>query len=157
MSEYTAIIIAGVLGTLSVAVLVFPFLKSRARDGAEDLVDAWSSTEPELGAIYDAIRTLQLEHQLGKMPEAVYQEQLEAYRLQAAVLLRQQSDVGANNADRALEQEILAVRTEINGSNGGAASCPECNSIVGEGLLRCPECHRQLNLVGLEMAGESDE
>ena len=152
-----AIIVAVVLGILSIAVLAFPFLKSRSHGQPKNLVEGSGSTEPELDAIYDAIRTLQLEHQLGKMPEAVYQEQLDAYRLQAAVLLRQQSDDGASNADRALEQEILAVRTEINRSDGGAASCPECNSTVDVGLGRCPECHRQLNLVGLEMAEESDE
>jgi len=40
----------------------------------------------------DAIRTLQLEYQLGKLPDDLYQEQLRAYRLQAASLLRQQAE-----------------------------------------------------------------
>ena len=157
MNDQMAIILAAVLVILCISVLVFPFLKSRYHSQPENLTDGSGSIESELDAIYDAIQTLQLEHQLGKMPEAVYQEQFEAYRIQAAGLLRQQHRLQAENPDQVLEQEILAARAEINGSDVGVCTCPDCNSTLDAGVRRCPECHHELNMVGLETGGESEE
>ncbi len=155
------IAVAGILGVLSIAVLVFPFLKYRSRGAAANLVSPSGSTGPELDAIYDAIRTLQLEHQLGNVPEAAYREQLEGYRLQAAVLLRQQSEEKDQNAHQALEREILAARARINGSGNGSdgrvATCPDCSGALMARDQQCPQCHADLTPLGLETAGESDE
>ena len=41
-----------------------------------------------LNAVYDAIRTLQTDHSLGRVNDDEYQEQLDEYRRQAAELLR---------------------------------------------------------------------
>ena len=41
-----------------------------------------------LNAVYDAIRTLQTDHNLGRINDDDYQEQLDEYRHQAATLLR---------------------------------------------------------------------
>ena len=44
--------------------------------------------EDELAEIYRAINTLRLERQLGNIPEGLYREQLNGYRLRAAQVLR---------------------------------------------------------------------
>ena len=41
-----------------------------------------------LNAVYDAIRTLQTDHSLGRVNDDDYREQLDEYRRQAAMLLR---------------------------------------------------------------------
>lgn len=151
-----AIAVAGILGVLSIAVLVFPFLKYRSRGPAANSASPSGSTGPELDAIYDAIRTLQLEHQLGSVPEAAYREQLQGYRLQAAVLLRQQSEGRNLNAHQALEQEILAARAAINGTDIRVAICPNCGATRMARDQRCPQCHAELTPLGLETAGESN-
>ena len=152
-----AIAIAGILGVLSIAVLVFPFLKYRSRGPATDPVPLSASSGPELDAIYDALRTLQLEHQLGNVPETTYREQLEGYRLQAAVLLRQQSEDEEQSGRQELEQEILAARAAINGSDNLAGACPECSATLLAPVQRCPQCHAELTPRGLETGGESNE
>ena len=152
-----AIAVAGILGVLSLAVLVFPFLKYRSRGPAANPVPTSGLSDSELDAIYDAIRTLQLEHQLGNVGEAAYREQLEGYRLQAAVLLRQQIEGEDQSAHQALEQEILAARASINGSDNRGATCPGCSATLKARVQRCPQCHAELTPLGLEAAGESDE
>ena len=152
-----AIAVAGILGLLSIAVLLFPFLKYRSRGPAANPVHISDSTAPQLDTIYDAIRTLQLEHQLGNVPETTYREQLEGYRLQAAVLLRQQFEAGDQSAHQALEQEILAARAAINGSDSQVATCPDCSATLIARGQRCPQCHAELTPLGLQTTGESDE
>ena len=150
-----AIAIAGILGVLSIAVLVFPFLKYRSRGPAANSVPPLAFSGPELDAIYDAIRTLQLEHQLGNIPETAYREQLEGYRLQAAILLRQQSEDEEQSAHQALEQEVLAARAAINGSDNLAGACPDCGATLLAPVQRCPQCHAELTPRSLETGGES--
>ena len=41
-----------------------------------------------LASVYEAIRTLQVEHQLGRVADDDYQAQLSEYRRRAAILLR---------------------------------------------------------------------
>jgi len=77
----------------------------------------------ELESVYQAIRTLQLEHQLGRVPDSSYQDQLDAYRLEAAEILRSRAlaqsaekdasrDGGASaeSEEAALEWDILLAR-----------------------------------------------
>ena len=66
--------------------------------------------------MYQAIRTLRLEHQLGRVPDGSYQNQLDAYRIEAAEILRSRalgkdangdSSVSGESEEAALEREIL--------------------------------------------------
>ena len=84
--------VAAVLVVLIVGVVVYPFLARRPPGPPEDLSDGTGPDTAEVEAVMDAIRTLQLEYQLGKLPDDLYQEQLRAYRLQAASILRRQSE-----------------------------------------------------------------
>ena len=141
-----ALIIGTILALLSLGVAVYPFARRRlglakaaraaAAGGTES---AETETESESGPdtasladIYAAIRTLQLERELGRIPEGLYQEQLNDYRLQAALALRRQEQESAaaapagRDADAALESEIQAARAGLRRAAGdaGAAAGP---------------------------------
>jgi hypothetical protein len=143
-----AIFIGSVLAVLSIAIIVYPFLKCRTSDGASVPFGGTDSDIPDLDAIYEAIRTLQLEHQLANIPQGLYQEQLDSYRVQAALALKQQMEAQAQDEDWSLEQEILLARSSLTQVNGHAMSCPNCGATVSVGLLQCPECNAELSPPG---------
>ena len=140
-----AIFIGAVLTVLSIAVIVYPFLKPRASGGPRAPGEDREPEGADLESIYDAIRTLQLEHQLGNIPQGLYREQLDSYRVQAAVLLKQQMD--AQDQDWSLEQEILLARASLAQLNGHAVPCPNCGAVVGAELTQCPECNTDLGAI----------
>ena len=122
-----ALIIGTVLCLLSIAVLLYPFFKApRAGFVAGTLENAGLENDgespQELESVYQAIRTLQLEHQLGRVPDRSYEDQLDAYRLEAAQILRSRalwkdnnrdSGVSGESEEAALEREILLARDMI--------------------------------------------
>lgn len=77
---------------LVVGVVAWPLVMKRqagptAKDTADDTP---SSARPAaLNDVYDAIRTLQTEHGMGRISDMDYREQLDEYRRQAAMLLRE--------------------------------------------------------------------
>ena len=121
-----AIIIGAVLSLLSIAVLLYPFFKAPRtglRDGA---LEGGDESPQELESVYQAIRTLQLEHELGRVPDGSYVEQLGAYRLEAAEILRSRAvaqslgkdaerdpAVSGESEEAALEREILLARAPM--------------------------------------------
>ncbi len=134
------------MAVFSLAVIVHPFLRARNSSPASEDGRAAVAEPPELGPIYDAIRTLQLEYQLGKIPENLYQEQLRGYRRQAALVLRQQSESPTRDSGWLLEQEVLVARAALRNRNGGPRPCPGCRSLVTGGLAVCPECGHSLGV-----------
>ena len=135
-----ALIVGAALAAFSVAILAYPFLRSRMKAGTKGPTYDATAAAPELEPIYDAIQTLQLEYQLGSVPEHLYREQLRGYRTQAAAVLRQRVEVRAGAPEWLLEQEVLVARAAIRGSDGGPRPCPNCRSLVSPGLAVCPEC-----------------
>ena len=158
-----ALIIGTLLALLSLGVALYPFARRRwgwgqtapaAAAGTDGMVSAAATaadTAPDTAAladIYAALRTLQLEHELGRIPAELYQEQLNDYRTQAALILRQQAQESAAesaavnaanaaaanpanadaanpaNADAALESEIRAARAALRQAAGNAAAVP---------------------------------
>ena len=154
-----ALIIGTLLALLSLGVAIYPFARRRWGWGQTDPAAAGSNaaasaaatataadTAPDtatLADIYAALRTLQLEHELGRIPAELYQEQLNDYRTQAALVLRQQAqesatespaansanaaadnDANPANADAALESEIRAARAALRQAAGNAAAIP---------------------------------
>ena len=112
-----AIVIGAALAVLSAVVVLYPFFKSRfgrrADGGGRTAPPASADAQP----IYDAIRTLQLEYQLGNVPEEQYREQLLDYRLQAAQALWEQ-DQRLDESEE-LEAEIRAARASLYGYSSG--------------------------------------
>ena len=140
-----ALIIGTILALLSLGVAVYPFARRRlgldkadraTAAGGTDSVETESESSPDtasLADIYAAIRTLQLERELGRIPEGLYQEQLNDYRLQAALALRRQEQEqqaaaapAGRDADAALEAEIQAARAGLRraADAAGAAAGP---------------------------------
>ena len=137
------LIVGAVLAVLSIAIVAYPFLRSRLRSGSRE---SRSDTDwaTELGNIYDSIRTLQLEYQLGQVPDNLYREHLRDYRLQAAATLRRRTQDQASAPDWLLEQEVLTARAILRAANGGPRPCPSCRSLPGPGVTVCPECGTEL-------------
>lgn len=105
--------------------------------------------DPALGDIFDAIRTLELEHQLGRMPQEEFETQFQSYRVQAATVLRNQLEAGRGDPAWVLEHQILLVR----GGQGSAAPasvyeranpCPNCSAAVPENGANCPHCGAEM-------------
>lgn len=138
--ETVTLLVGAALAVLCVVVVIYPFLKPRMRGEGTDRPADGSSTPAELEPIYDAIRTLQLEYQLGKVPKNLYLEQLEGYRVQAASLLRQRAEYRTGTHDWALEQEILLARADLQATSGGIRPCSSCGSPASAASTACTEC-----------------
>ena len=158
MFDAIIIIMGAVLAMFSVAVLAYPLMKSRSRG-------QWGMPEtkeedgiPELDSIYESIRTLRLEYELGKIEENLYHQQISEYRLLAAAALRRR----AQQADGALlvEQEVLMARaTQVStdgisadgNSAGSSGQCPSCGAALEKTAAQCPKCAVKLGLQGPEL------
>ena len=122
-----AFLLAAVLITLSAGVLVYPFLKRRVSQANDVLQDDIVAVDREMESLVEDMRILRLDHQSGNIPDGLYQEQMQAYRLQAASHLRQQTEGQPMDADRVLEQEILMARlmSQSQDSPEDAQSAPD--------------------------------
>ena len=105
-----AFLLAAVLIVLSAGVVLYPFLKHRLPESNDGRADVVGTTDREMESLIEAMRILHLDHQSGNIPDGLYQEQLQAYRLQAASHLRQQTEGHPRGADWDLEQDVLTVR-----------------------------------------------
>ena len=120
-----ALIIGAVLAVLSVIVVVYPFLQRKGRASRDSMEKVAGGPNPapdlateELDALLEAMRTLQLEYQLDKIPDDIYQGQLRTYRLRAAAALRRQVETRTGDPGRDLEREVWMVRLGISGEDG---------------------------------------
>ena len=103
------LLVAVALVVLSIGVLIYPFVRGRIQSEHGEQVPVPVMGEVE--DILDAIRTLQLEFQLGNVPEPQYRKELRAYRMQAAAMLRDQME--PQDAGLELEQEVLMARLSV--------------------------------------------
>ena len=103
-------LVGALLAVLAIGVVLYPFWRRRFRHPSPEVQGPAGHPEgDDRTAIYDEIRTLQLEYQLGAIDEADYKERLQSSRLTAALALRDQ-DVLNQELDRGLEDEIRAAR-----------------------------------------------
>ena len=151
-----AILIGAALALFSIGVVLYPFLKPRVAFLQPSPLANTDDDLPDLEAIYESIRILQLEHQLGNIAEGLYREQLDGYRVQAAMVLRRRTEDGSTHdgsmedrepdADLALEQEIKIAGASLTGAGNGSVSCPNCNANLDAALTQCPQCSTDLGL-----------
>lgn len=78
---------------LIVGAVAWPFLAGRWRTSGsapdqQDADEGATMGNAALEDVYEAIRTLQMEHSLGRIDDRDFREQLDQYRLQAAAILR---------------------------------------------------------------------
>ena len=105
-----AILLSVVLIVLSACVVVYPFLRRRNPAADDGLTHDAGATDREMESLLEDMRILCLDHQSGNIPDGLYEEQLQAYRLQAAIHLRRQAQAQPGGPDRELEQEVLMLR-----------------------------------------------
>lgn len=142
-----SIFFGAVLAVFSFAVVGYAFI--HGRQSKSDGVDVPpESGDQALADIFDAITTLDLEYQLGRMPQEEFQAQFQGYRMQAASVLRDQLEAGRGDPAWALEQEILLARGAQENYDRKTIACPDCSAAVLGGTPACPHC-------GAEMAPQS--
>ncbi len=156
-----AIFIGIALALLSIGVVIYPFLASRPR-AARVYLRPIPSREPEndptLDSIQDAIRTLELEFQLGNIPEGLYREQWNDYRVQMARVMQRQSLAASQSVERSLEWHIAV---EVHNLRRGGLrrrrpnrrtyrppppfqTCDGCGVPLNPDLTQCPVCDTAL-------------
>lgn len=128
------------LAIFSIVLVGYSFVRGRGIDRVAAENDQTVSDDPALGDIFDAISTLELEFQLGRLPEDEFQAQFQAYRKQAATVLRDQLEVGRGDPAWLLEQEILLARNAHGSAIGKTVSCPDCSAVVPSNTANCPHC-----------------
>ena len=147
MFETIVILIGALLAVFSVGVLAFPLMKSRSGDRPEipeaERADEFRELDSLLDSLYESIRTLRLEYELGKVEEHLYRQQMSDYRLRAATALRQREEQ-QTDAALFLEQEVLMARVTLAGADGNAAGnsgrCPSCGAVLDQESVECPKC-----------------
>ena len=148
-------IIGALLGVLVTVVVLYPFIKSRFRPSIFPTGDSPAGFGREgRGAIYEDIKTLQLEYDLGRVEDPEYRQRLRDYRLRAASALRDQDGIN-RELDRSIEEEILSARTgQGNGSSG--AVCKSCGRELANTNLDCPYCDAAPASGGVGHQGQED-
>ncbi|MCE2462365.1 MAG: hypothetical protein J4F46_00390 [Dehalococcoidia bacterium] len=110
-----SVLIGVLLALLAIAVVIYPFV--RARFQPRPPMTVVSPDPGRLDTVYEEIRTLQLEYELGSIDEREYQEQLRDYRLQAAAILHEQGR-SRHEIDLLMEEEIMAARGALRNQVG---------------------------------------
>lgn len=137
-----AVIISVILALFAIGVVVFPFIKGRLR---LQTAQSQSSTGPDARrdreAIYDDIKTLQLEYELGSIEGKDYHERLRAHRLDAAMALRDQERQELE-LDSLLEEEISHARGPRD-SIRDSLRCRTCGRPMAPIDTACPHCDEE--------------
>ena len=133
-----AVLIAALLSILAVSVVLYPFVRNRSRFRSTLATEHLAPGQRSRESVYEEIRTLQLERDLGRVDEAEYQDRLRTLRLQAASTMRDE-ERHSRALDRALEEEVSRAQ-----SGGGlvvaGASCGSCGRPLESDAEACPSC-----------------
>jgi hypothetical protein len=115
--------LGALLGLLSLGVLLWPFVRWRRAPAPSSLAEEVGVLQRRREAIYEGIRSLELEHELGQVEPQEYQRRLHAYRLEAAVVLQEQEaiEVRLRDLDEALEGEVRRARASLDRAGTEAA------------------------------------
>ena len=145
-----AILVGAALACFSLVMVGYSFFRNR--DSQQEPAPT-STTQNDDGvsmdSLFDSIDTLELEHQLGNVPDEQYRQQMQAYRQQIAIAVRDQLEQGQAPPELVLEHEILRARSSVPDS---WRSCPQCDaplpvSLNGEfGRSSCPHCNAVLSV-----------
>jgi hypothetical protein len=155
-----AILVGAALACFSLVMVGYSFFRSRAPEGEPDSpVQPSEDQNVDMDAIFDSIDTLELEYQLGNIPEMQYRQQLQSYRLQVAVAVRDQLERGDGPAELVLEQEVLRARSSVNdrfkACGSSWRSCPQCDAPLpffdggDSGGATCPHCNAVLPVAAI--------
>ena len=148
-----AIVVGAALAVFSLVMVGYAFFRgTSAEEEAPVPSDAPARDGVGLDAIYDSIETLELEFQLGNVTEEQYRQQLQGYRMQAALAVKALLESGEAPPELLLEQEVLAARSGMqahpsfdslpeSGMDGEEwRACPQCDAPIPQGGAPCPHC-----------------
>ena len=144
-----AILIGGALAGFSLFMVAYSFFRGDGDrvPGPESPLESTDSESDSVGvgldSIYDSIDTLELDFQLGNVPADQYREELLAYRLEAAAVIREQLEGGHAPPELLLEREVLDARAALRSSQAveaGWRSCADCDTPIPFGDAPCPHC-----------------
>ncbi len=139
-----SVIFGAVLALFSIFLVGYSFVRGPRLEPDSEVSVLTETDDPALGDIFDAIRTLELERQLGRVPQDEFEAQFQTYRIEAATALRAQLESGRGDPAWLLEQEILLARGAQETANGRIIACPDCSAGVPEAEDNCPHCGAQL-------------
>ena len=131
---------------LAILLLAWPVLRrSRAAPNTVPSQDPLSEVALRRSRIYDDIKTLVLDHELGNIPDQEYEEKLAAYRIDAARAIRDQEQLHQAQAslEDDLEREVLELRRSW-GSVKETTICAVCGREVDAVADLCPRCELPL-------------
>lgn len=133
-----ALVIGALLTAVCLWVVCQPFLRRR------QVPIAAASTYDEAVIIQDAaleeLKTLEAEFAVGELDEVEYHTRRDQLRVTAAKALRDQDRLRQKalaTSDRALEEEVLAVRRARSGRQG---RCQVCNAPLPARAVQCSRC-----------------
>lgn len=147
-----ALAIGAIIALLAIMVAAYPFRRRKAAneagnglqpdDGSELIAEHFDGPD-QLDTIYESIRTLHLEREIGNIPDGLYREQMNLYRREAALLLRDYERKHTGNLDRdldwALEEEVKVARASLNASAGSDRPSSSRSRPASMGATDCPE------------------
>ena len=90
--------------------------------------------------IYEEVRGLRLDYDLGQIREKEYETRFQGHRLRAATLLRQQLQL--ETWSQRLEEEVQTLWESPTESNA-MPLCSKCMEPMPKGLDQCPSCGTQ--------------
>ena len=130
------------LALVSIALLARPILRrQQTATGTASSLESMQDVQWRLQQGYDEIKTLILEHELGSVPSAEYDDKLGEYRLWAADLLRQQDQLlhELTSLEEEMEDSALALRMSW-GTVKGVTDCGGCGGKMDLNAALCPRC-----------------
>ncbi len=143
-----SIIVGAVLALFSIFLVGYSLVRGHRPEPDADETALTESDDPALGDIFDAIHTLELEYQLGRMPQEEFEGQFHAYRVQAATVLRDQLEAGRGDPEWLLEHQILLARDAQESASERTIEsdnpCPDCSVAVPESAGNCPHCGAEM-------------
>ena len=137
-----AYLLGFLLALVSIALLARPFLRQRQPASMpSSSLDSLKNVQWRQQQVYDEIKTLILDHNLGNVPSEEYGEKLGAYRIQAADLLRQEEQLlhETKYLEKEIEDRVLALRMSW-GTVNGVIPCDRCGDEIDINASLCPRC-----------------
>ena len=141
-----AVVVGLTFAFLAIVALAWPVLKRRrSRVTQEAPPDAIQEALRRRDRVYDDIKTLILDHELGNVPGDEYAQKLAAFRIDAARAIRDLEQVRQAGAeeDDDLENEVLELRRTW-GSVKDTVFCGICGRDVDAAAPLCPRCEMPL-------------
>ena len=141
-----AVFIGLLLALALMVVLARPVLRREVQASGDISSPDFLEVSRRQQQIYDDIKSLILDHELGNVPPREYRERLETYRLQAANALREQEQLRQtlSGQEEDLEDQALELRRSW-GAVKRVNPCEWCGGEVDALAALCPRCELPLD------------